>query len=127
MYALWENWRFNSEKHRGTVLVFSGPVTVLSAHEADIEAILYVMNEILLHNLCMQKVVICSDSIMAINSIYKGLSIDFPMVVQDFDTSALFNGHVSLKHIPGTLYINADQLAKKGALRLVMKAFEATS
>lgn len=102
-----------------SLMIFSGPVSSMTALEAEIEAVLYVLNVIHNANLHNRRAVVCTDSMSAINSIYKGLGIDFPLLVPKFDLERLLNESVTIKFIPRELNGNADQLAKEGASRSI--------
>lgn len=64
---------------------FSGPSRAQNIHEAEIVAILHILNMVKDSSYDMGKVVICSDSSLAISALYEGLDKNFPLLVPDFD------------------------------------------
>ena len=100
-----------------SLLIFSGPVSSQTALEAEIEAVLYVLDFVQHNKLHNRKVVVCTDSMLALNSIYKGLGIDFPLLAPKYDLDSMLHGSVMIRFIPRELNDNADQLAKSGASR----------
>ena len=85
--------------------------------EPDIEAILYALNAILEKNLSNKHVVVCSESILAVNSFYIGLEFNFPLLVPDYDIATLHNCSICIKYVCSDLNSNADNLAKPCLLR----------
>lgn len=97
--------------------IFSGPVQVFNADEAELSAVISVLHFLLEKNLHRSHVVICTDSSKVINALYNGLSNYFPLLVPNFDVEALLNGMVSVQYVPGDINDIADQLARDGINR----------
>lgn len=115
----------NSSKQ--TLYCFSGQVPAFSVLEAEVMAILHVLNYIQSSKLVNKRVVVCSDSTGAINAIYRGLSDSFPLLQPDFDILQLLAGLVSIQFVPSTFNHSADQLAKDGLNRPNFHCYWASS
>lgn len=98
---------------RSILLSFSGPVHANSALYTEFEGISFVFKCIALRNFRDKRVVICSDSVSAVNAFNKSLHIDFPILVEKFQYHHLINSSVFIHFVPRVLNQNADSLAKK--------------
>ncbi|WOH00218.1 hypothetical protein DCAR_0519576 [Daucus carota subsp. sativus] len=105
---------------------FSGPSNSFNVHEAEVLALIHILNK--LRSICSpnDKVVICTDSTVAINAFSQGLKVDFPLLIPDFDVQKLLDNSVCLNFIPSELNDEADHLAKGGINRLTTKYFWAS-
>lgn len=91
--------------------IFSGPVQVNSAVEAEVEALEYLVAIVHSVSQVRSKILFCSDSIAAVNlfikrRLYGDLQQLFPM-----------NSDVIFKHVTRDYNIEADRLAKEGSQR----------
>lgn len=103
-----------------SIYCFSGPSTAKSILEAEVESILHMLRILYAAKDMQQKVVICSDSTLAINSLHEGLEKTFPLLVPHFDVHSLLRSLVSLNYFPSDINEDADELAKKGVDRWSM-------
>ena len=94
---------------------FSGPSSAQSIIEAEIIALLHALNAIRTTHLHLHKVVVCSASIKAIDSIYEGLHQTFPLLVPNFNISNLLENSVCINFVPSDLNEEAQTLANNGA------------
>ncbi|WOH13938.1 hypothetical protein DCAR_0933451 [Daucus carota subsp. sativus] len=106
---------------------FSGPSTAQNIQEAEISAILHALSIIRGSFIDMGKVVLCSDSSIAINAIYEGLDKNFPLLEPDFDVKCLLHGSVCIHFVPSSINEEADGLAKNGIDRQFLWEHWATS
>lgn len=97
-----------------TVLIFSGIIEAWNIHETEVAAVIFMLRALLLKNLNTKRVVVCTDSTVAINAIYGGLQHSFPHMIPDFDIDSLLNTSVCIKFVPGEINELADQLAVNG-------------
>ena len=82
--------------------------------EAEIIALLHALNSIRTTYLHLHKVVVCSGSIKAIDSIYEGLHQTFPLLAPNFNISNLLENSVCINFVPPELNEEAQALAKNG-------------
>lgn len=111
------------DRHGKTIYCFSRPIGALSAIEAEISAILHVMHHLLLWQSFNKNVVVCSDSVGAINAIYEGLDINFPLLVPNFEVASLLRKNVTIQYVPSDLNDNADKLARDGIRKPGLNCF----
>ena len=102
------------------ILMFSGPVKSSSALESEVEAIIFVINWMLSLKMLFRRLVICSDSSVAVNSLNEGISIKFPVRALNFFHQGLINSSIFVQFVPRYLNEQADELAKKGLHRFSM-------
>lgn len=104
--------------------VFSGLVSIMSCVHTEIEAILHIMGLISSKELVNKKLVICSDSVVAIEQIRAGLSSYFPIHGRIHIIKSLLGLNVFLHYVLRDLNDNADFffLAKYGLKKVVMFA-----
>lgn len=104
------------------ILSFSGPVHSSSPISAEIEGILFLFQ--CLKHKCFhdKRIVICSDSVVAVNAFNKGLHLEFPAIATSFHFQSLINTTIFIQFVPRLLNHNADSLAKKGLARPSMAA-----
>lgn len=116
-------------KHKsGKILYcFSAPSLAMNIHDAEIEAILHVLSILRTTKRFNHKAVICTDSTIAINAIYEGLEISFPLLIPDFDIKEMLHGSVCIQFVPSALNDEADQLAKDGVNRSSLRAYWANA
>lgn len=100
--------------------MFSGPVKSSSALESEVEAIIFVINWMLSLKMLFRRLVICSDSSVAVNSLNEGISIKFPVRALNFFHQGLINSSIFVQFVPRYLNEQADELAKKGLHRFSM-------
>lgn len=105
------------------IYYFSGPVEAANAAEAEILAILHLIKLIWGKKLFHKQIVICSDSVVAVNALYKGLDCDFPLLLPQPNILNMLNGSVCIKIIPGAINECADSLAKNGMDRPILESF----
>ena len=103
--------------------VFSKPVMVKNVFHAEVEAIKYIMDLILSHNLPGGQVAICSDCTEAIQFFRKGASMSLYSKHQSTIFDFLLNSTVSLFYVPRELNIEADALAKGGLHRALSASY----
>ncbi|WOH03993.1 hypothetical protein DCAR_0623398 [Daucus carota subsp. sativus] len=94
---------------------FSGPAKAQNILEAEISALLHVFNVIRTSHLHMHKLVVCSDSILAIDSIYEGLEKTFPLLAPNYNINSLLQNSVTINLVPSVINVEAETLAKNGA------------
>ena len=114
------------DKQGRILYCFSGPVKVQSILEAEISAILHVINYFSAWAPSFGRVVICSDSTGAINSIYQGLHNSFPFLVPDFDLNAILDNIAVIQFVPSSINDSADKLAKDGLNRPRLFSYRAS-
>lgn len=98
------------------VYIFSGPVTVDSSLEAEIEAITHMFHIIKKPSLEGKSTVICSDSALALKAFRVGNSKLVKQEILDYALSRM-DQNVTLNFVPRDLNENADSLAKSGLRR----------
>ncbi|WOH00669.1 hypothetical protein DCAR_0520042 [Daucus carota subsp. sativus] len=103
------------------VMVFSGPSNSKNAVETEVDAILYVIDWVIKLNLVQMRTVICSDSSVAVNAFNEGIYIKFPLKAMEFKHQFLINSKIFVQFVPRYLNEQADDLAKKGMARPIMK------
>lgn len=101
------------ELNNSLIHVFSGPVKVRSAEEAEIEAILYVPSMSSLAIFSGKRIIICSDLVSAVESIKTGLTNYFPLG-KNLDVILLLESKFFLNYVPRNINKDEDQLTKKG-------------
>lgn len=106
------------QKSGSTLFTFSGPVQALNAHEAELQAVIFVLKQLKEKQLDKVQVVIRTDSCMIINACYDGIQNHFPLLIPDFDISQSLNSSVSIQFVPGELNDAADRFAKDGVNRV---------
>lgn len=108
----------------GTLLyVFSGKVKVLSATEAEIEAILYTIGVVQMSNFATNRVVICSDCFNAIEQVTTGLRTYAPLLDPSRNLLNSLGQKYFIHYVPREINGNADFLAKKGLSRLSLFSY----
>lgn len=94
--------------------VFSGPCSTSISSEAELKAILHLVELWLKGCFISKKLVICSDSREAINLCKVGFFKGFPILVQNREVISIFRDHISLDYVPRELNSDADNLASNG-------------
>lgn len=105
------------------IYCFSSPVSAYSPLEAEILAIIHALKFINDWQPSNHQVLICSDSIGAINAIYKGLDFSFPLLKPSFDLNHVLHRYACIQYVPSILNDDADRLAKDGLNRPGMQQY----
>lgn len=102
---------------------FAGPLKVRNSLEAEIEAILHVVNLVIEKKFQNGKMVICSDSTEALAQIRNGLPFYSPIHGQISNLKSMVNNNFFLDFVSRDLNENADSLAKHGTSKAQFSYF----
>lgn len=105
-----------TDKNGRVVYVFSGPVWLKSSLETEIEAIRHMVNIIGMPRFSNSKVVICSDSIQAINIVREGSLNNVKIKVGILNIDTMMHRYI-LNYVPRELNETADSLARAGQFK----------
>ena len=104
-------------KQGGLLLIFSGPIKVNGPLEAEVEGVLFLLKWIIEYKLNKKKVVVCTDSVEAINIFNSDFQSKFPLKFLDFSFQECINRSIFVQYVPRYLNEQADSLAKNGINR----------
>lgn len=110
-------------KANSLIYVFSGPAAVSSAEEAEIEAILHVLDVCSTSQFKEKRIVICSDSTNALEKVRGGLKSYLPLRGENFDLQKQLGTNIFLHYVPRDFNMDEDGLAKEGLNRPVLHSY----
>lgn len=96
---------------------FSGTVKSSNALESQLLAIIHMVKILILKGLPQSKVIICSDSLDAIEAIQRGQHILATTSIRGKSIQSIVSNSLTLCHVPQDLNLDADNLAKTGLSR----------
>lgn len=99
---------------------FSGPLISSSALEAEVGALWHIISVLLEGNFHSNNLVICSDSMDAMELLRTGSFICTSSICERNKYKKVVDKYFSLQFVPRSLNAEADELAKKGLSKLSM-------
>lgn len=102
---------------------FSGSIHSSTADEVAVKAIWFIIKWFVSNRLLQYRMVICSNSLVAVNAVNKGDYSLFPIIPLEEECSRHINNSVFIHFVPKDLNEDAVSLAQKGTCRPYISEF----